>query len=155
MPKYYETALVIDPRLEEEGISKRVQLYTDLLKENGAFELRFDRRGMRKLAYDIKGKDGDWRTQGHYTFIMYQAPPEAIAPVESRLRLDEDLLRYMTIRHDKLPPTAAAPEEARAEAAGATDAEVATSEPETVEAPAEQAAAEPAAPEPDSENEEE
>ncbi len=109
MPRYYETTFLIDPQLEEPEISKRLQLYVDILKEAGAFEFRVDRRGTRKLAYDIKGKEGDWRTQGDYAFVMYQGPGTCIEAVEARLRLDEDVLRFMTIRHDKLPPTAFEP----------------------------------------------
>ncbi len=102
---WYETALVLDPRLEEDGINKRVQRYTDVLTENGATDLRIDRRGMRKLAYNIKGKDGEWRTQADYTFVLYQAPPTTSKEVERQLRLDEDVLRYLTVRYEKLPPT--------------------------------------------------
>ena len=58
---WYETALVLDPQLEEEGLNERVQRYVDMLTENGAQDLRVDRRGVRKLAYDIKGKDNEWR----------------------------------------------------------------------------------------------
>ncbi len=102
---WYETALVLDPHLEEEGISTKVQQYVDLLTSNGAEDMQMDRRGMRKLAYDIKGKDGDWRTQADYTFILYEAPPSIVRTVEDQLRLDEDVLRFLTIRHDTLPPS--------------------------------------------------
>jgi len=118
---YYETALVLDPHLEEEGTAQRIQRYVDLLTEKGARDLREDRRGMRKLAYNIKGKDGEWRTQADYTFLLYTAPPECISEVEAELRLDEDVLRYMTIRHDKELPAIAAPEESEDAAEATTE----------------------------------
>lgn len=102
---WYETAFVLDSRLEEKGIDDKVERYTKLLTDNGATELRIDRRGMRKLAYEIKGKDGEWRTQADYTFVLYQAPPNTSREVERELRLDEDVLRYLTVRYDKLPPS--------------------------------------------------
>ena len=102
---WYETALVLDPHLEEEGISTKVQQYVDLLTSNGAEDMQMDRRGMRKLAYDIKGKDGEWRTQADYTFILYEAPPSIVRTVEEQLRLDEDVLRFLTVRHETLPPS--------------------------------------------------
>ena len=99
----YETALVLDPALEEEGLNERVQRYVDLLTEHGAQEINQDRRGTRKLAYTIKGKDGEWRTQADYTYFVYDAPPAAVRPVEDQLRLDEDVLRYMTVRYEAEP----------------------------------------------------
>ncbi len=106
---WYETALVLDPLLEEEGLNERVQRYVDMLTENGAQDLRVDRRGVRKLAYNIKGKDNEWRTQADYTFVLYDAPTSVVKPVEEQLRLDEEVLRFLTVRHDALPPNAIDP----------------------------------------------
>ena len=106
---WYETTLVLDPLLEEEGLNERVQRYVDMLTENGAQDLRVDRRGVRKLAYNIKGKDNEWRTQADYTFVLYDAPTSVVKPVEEQLRLDEEVLRFLTVRHDALPPNAIDP----------------------------------------------
>jgi len=116
---YYELALVLDPQLEEEALTKRVQRYVDLLTQRGATDIRLDRRGLRKLAYNIKGKDGAWRTQADYSFIVYQGPGTIVAPVEADLRLDEDVIRYMTVRYDQVPPVGGEVEQAVAAVARA------------------------------------
>ncbi len=95
---YYETTLVVDTVLEESAIKEKVQHYVTELIGHGAKILEVDHRGVRKLAYDIKGKDGTWRNQADYTFIHYDAPGNAITPVEALLKLDEDILRFMTVR---------------------------------------------------------
>ena len=111
----YETALVLDPALEEEGLNERVQRYVDLLTEQGAQDIQQDRRGIRKLAYDIKGKDGEWRSQADYTFFVYDAPPSLVRPVEDLLRLDEDVLRYLTVRYEEAPVVEEEPREEKSD----------------------------------------
>jgi small subunit ribosomal protein S6 len=100
----YETTLVIDSLLEESALTARVQKYVDLVTQAGAVDLQVDRRGIRKLAYNIKGKDGQWRTQADYSFVFYEAPGTAVNTLETQLRLDEDILRTMTVRYDRMPP---------------------------------------------------
>lgn len=100
----YETTLVIDSLLEEKAIAEKVQKYVDLVTQAGAVDMQVDKRGVRKLAYDIKGKDGQLRTQADYTFLFYEAPGTAIKVLETQLLLDEDLLRTMTVRYDRMPP---------------------------------------------------
>lgn len=102
----YETTVVINSTLEESVIDERIQKIADLLTQSGAKDIRPDRRGVRRLAYSIRGKDGQWRTQADYTFLFYEAPGTAVRTLESQLRIDEDVLRYMTVRYDHEPPAA-------------------------------------------------
>ena len=95
---YYETTLVVDSMLDEPALKAKVQHYLDEFVDHGAEILHLDHRGVRKLAYDIKGKDGAWRSQADYTFIHYIAPGTAVSPVEALMKLDEDVLRFMTVR---------------------------------------------------------
>jgi small subunit ribosomal protein S6 len=110
----YELSLVIDSQLEEKAISELRARYIALLEENGATIINIDHRGIRKLAYDIQGKDRAWRNQADYTFIQFEAPPTVVVPVEELLRLDEDVLRYMTIRPRHTPMAMPSPEEQQA-----------------------------------------
>jgi small subunit ribosomal protein S6 len=110
----YELSLVIDSQLEEKAISELRSRYIVLLEENGATIINIDHRGIRKLAYDIQGKDRAWRNQADYTFIQFEAPPTVVVPVEELLRLDEDVLRFMTIRPRHTPMAMPSPEEQQA-----------------------------------------
>jgi len=101
----YETTVVIDSTLEESAITEKLQRFVELLTQAGATEMKQNRKGVRKLAYTIKGKDGQWRVQADYTFIFYEAPGSAVKAIESQLRIDEDVLRYMTVRYDHEPPS--------------------------------------------------
>ena len=121
----YETTLVIDSTLEESVVAEKVQKTVELLTASGATDIRPDRRGVRRLAYDIKGKDGQMRPQADYTFLFYRAPGSAVGTLEAQLRLDEDVLRYMTVRYDYEPSAAQEGAETRkaAEADGDRDSE--------------------------------
>ncbi len=51
--------------------------------------------GMRKLAYPINKSE-----RGYYHVIYYKIAPAAISEIERRFRINEDLLRFMTIKYD-------------------------------------------------------
>ena len=54
--------------------------------------------GLRNLAYKIRKN-----RKGHYTMFHIEAPASAIEELERNMRLNEDILRYLTIKIDKLP----------------------------------------------------
>jgi small subunit ribosomal protein S6 len=91
MPKDYEMTLIVDTQLAEGNVDESVTRYETLVGENGSL-LKTDRLGTRKLAYEI-GK----RPQGDYSFIQFQAEPEAIAEIDRACRLDAAILRYLII----------------------------------------------------------
>jgi small subunit ribosomal protein S6 len=51
--------------------------------------------GMRKLAYPINKNE-----RGYYHVIYYSIAPSSIAEIERRFRINEDLLRFVTIKYD-------------------------------------------------------
>ena len=54
--------------------------------------------GLRNLAYKIRKN-----RKGHYTMFHIEAPASAIEELERNMRLNEDVLRYLTVKIDKLP----------------------------------------------------
>ena len=54
--------------------------------------------GLRNLAYKIRKN-----RKGHYTMFHIEAPGSAIEELERNMRLNEDILRYLTVKIDKLP----------------------------------------------------
>jgi small subunit ribosomal protein S6 len=96
--KLYETGLIFDPTLEEAGFDEQIKKVTDIIESNSGKIENIDRWGIRKLAYLIKKK-----SQGFYTFIYYNSPPEVPQLLEKMLRINENCLRFMTIVPDYLP----------------------------------------------------
>ena len=54
--------------------------------------------GLRNLAYKIRKN-----RKGHYTMFHIEAPSSTIEELERNMRLNEDILRYLTVKIDTLP----------------------------------------------------
>ena len=89
----YETTFVLRPSLSEEEINSVIERTTTILTGSDGKIIELDRWGMKKLAYQIKKE-----SQGFYVFSDYCSTPEAVAEMERRFRLDDAVLRYMTIK---------------------------------------------------------
>ena len=68
-----------------------------MIKENGGDVTKVENWGLRTLAYRIKKN-----RKGHYVLMNIDAPPAAVAEMERNERINEDVLRLMTIRVDEL-----------------------------------------------------
>ena len=105
--KLYETTYIIDAQLEDAAIEERVQRITDFLSSHAQEVIKIDRWGERRLAYEIKK-----RQQGYYVFTQYRADKVVVNDLEQMLRLDEGILRYLTVISRPLPEEEPIEEEA-------------------------------------------
>ena len=88
----YELGVIVRADLQEDGQRAEMDRITGLLDRFGATIDKVDEWGRRKLAYPIEKQ-----MEGVYTFIYYTAPSTTPREVESRLRLMENVLRFMTV----------------------------------------------------------
>ena len=88
----YELGIIIRADLDEETQQAEMDRVKGLLDRFGATIEKEDKWGRRKLAYPIAKQ-----AEGVYTFITYTAPSTTPREVESRLRLMENVLRFLTI----------------------------------------------------------
>ncbi|PLY06724.1 MAG: 30S ribosomal protein S6 [Desulfuromonas sp.] len=103
----YESIFIVHPEVVGEELTALVDKFQGVLTEQGAEIHLLDNWGVRKLAYPIKKAE-----RGCYVQILFQADPEIIAEYERRLRLDEKILRFLSVRIDgDFPVPAAAREE--------------------------------------------
>ena len=92
----YELALVFAPGLDEEGFRNAMEKVKELLERFGASILKIDEWGKRRLAYEINKIN-----EGYYVFINFESEAGAPADIENRLRISEDIIRYLIIRIDE------------------------------------------------------
>ena len=92
----YETVFILTPVLSEEQMKEAVKKYEDQLTSRGAEIVHEENWGMRKLAYPIQKK-----STGFYQLIEYKAEGTVIADVETELKRDERVLRFLTVKLDK------------------------------------------------------
>jgi len=124
----YELMYILDPRVSDEEETSIQTDVKNLLTANGGEVVREEAWGRRKLAYEI-----DKLKEGKYTLLYLAGAPEElnIREVELRMRQNDNVLRYLTVRTDEdykragMPlPTEAPPESetAAAEGEGAAEA---------------------------------
>ncbi len=94
----YETVFIARQDISAKAAEDLAKAFTKIVNDNGGEVKKTESWGLRSLAYRIKKNK-----KGHYTLIHSSAPPAAIAEMERNMRLNEDVLRYMTVTIDKLP----------------------------------------------------
>ena len=92
----YETVFILTPVLSDDQMKEAVKKYEDYLTGAGAEIVHEENWGMRKLAYPIQKK-----STGFYQLIEYKAEGNVIADVETELKRDERVLRFLTVKLDK------------------------------------------------------
>lgn len=95
MSNYYEFTYIVNAVLEEDAYKAVVEKYTQLFKDNGAEYDEIDEWGLRQFAYEI-----DKKNSGYYVNTYFTAPAEAIGAVERVMRIDDDIVRYLTLKYD-------------------------------------------------------
>lgn len=88
----YETVIIFDSSLDEEKISSKVQDVERRVREAGGEVQSINRWGKRKLAYPIQKKEN-----GFYVLLQYTTAGSQIAEIDRILRLDDAVLRHMTV----------------------------------------------------------
>ncbi len=91
----YENLVIVKPTLTAEEIQASIKAIEEVITSNGGEIATTDSMGMRKLAYPI-----DKNERGFYHVIYYTVAPSAISEIERRFRLNEELLRFVTIKYD-------------------------------------------------------
>jgi small subunit ribosomal protein S6 len=107
----YELVIVIDPRLTDDEVVTLTEDYKRMITGGGAEVTKEESWGKRKLAYPIQKL-----TEGRYVLLTVRTNGKSPLPeVEHRLRQNDKVLRYLTVRTDldRVPP----PKPAAAEAA--------------------------------------
>ena len=88
----YELTLIVNVQAPDGAVDDLVARFDRLVSEGGGRSVEVDRRGARKLAYDI-GR----HNRGDYTFIRFEASPEVLPEIDRVLKLDESVLRHMVV----------------------------------------------------------
>jgi len=116
--RMYETIIIVQPDLgdvELKALSAKIQDVISTMK--GEYQ-RLEDWGVRKLAYPINKV-----TRGRYYYLRFDGDAPLIAELERRLRLDDKVVRYQSVKIEKDTGAAAAAAKAAAEAEAAVETE--------------------------------
>jgi|Deesub1362B_J571_1020462.scaffolds.fasta_scaffold01146_8 small subunit ribosomal protein S6 len=92
----YETIFVMDPQLDQSKIDEFVDKIVEMITSSGGEIIKRDYWGKRRLAYEIRK-----RQYGFYIYILYRSDGKIIEPMEREFRLNENILRFMTVKLSK------------------------------------------------------
>lgn len=127
----YEVMYIINPETAADKIEKLNAAVGKLIEKEGGEVVRMDDIGLRNLAYPIEKKN-----EGHYVLFEINGTGQEIAELERRMRVNDMIMRYITVRVDE-DRKKADKVRAKREARQIKRASYRQNAPETTEAPAE------------------
>ncbi|MCE5242781.1 MAG: 30S ribosomal protein S6 [Syntrophobacteraceae bacterium] len=91
----YETFFIVDPDLSDEVNAAVDEKIKGVVGSNGGAVISYLPWGKKKLAYPVKK-----RSRGLYVLMEYSGGPELVAELERNMRLDERVLKFITVKLD-------------------------------------------------------
>jgi len=88
----YESVVIINPEVDEEGVKALENTFTDMINKNGKVS-KVDELGKKKLAYEVKKC-----TEGNYVVFNFEATPALIAELERNYRITDEIIKFMVIK---------------------------------------------------------
>jgi len=100
--RHYENLVVIKATLTNEEIESQVEALKQTIVDNGGEIVAVNNMGIKKLAYEVQKQK-----RGYYTNIFYKIAPNAIKEIERLERLNEDVIKFITVKYDNKREVAA------------------------------------------------
>lgn len=94
---YYESVFIARQDIATNQVETLTTTFADIVKANGGTVTKTEQWGLRNLAYKIKKNK-----KGHYVMFNLDAPPAAVKEMERNMGLNEDVLRFQTVRVEAL-----------------------------------------------------
>ncbi len=94
----YETVIIIGPDVEEEGVERIANDVQELISSSGGVVTKVDNWGKKRLAYEVQGN-----RDGIYLLVNFEAEPDLIQRLARYYGLDEQVIKYITVRAEDLP----------------------------------------------------
>ena len=91
----YELAVVVSAKIEDDARTETIEKVKALVERFGGQITEVDEWGKRRLAYEIQKMK-----EGYYYFVRFEADSTVPAEIESRLRIMDNVLRFLCVRQE-------------------------------------------------------
>ena len=91
----YELALVVNAKIEDEARVATVEKVKGIIEKFGGTITNVDEWGKKKLAYEVQKMK-----EAFYYFIQFDAEATAPAEIESRVRILDNVIRYLIVKQE-------------------------------------------------------
>jgi small subunit ribosomal protein S6 len=95
-PRVYEIMFIIDPDVVEDEVTRLSESFQQIITDQGGTITKSENMGRRQLAYEINHK-----REGNYVLLEIEGTGGEIAELERRMRVNDQVVRYMTVRVDE------------------------------------------------------
>lgn len=94
---FYENVFIARQDLTPNKVTELADKFAAIIEQNGGKVTKREDWGLRTLAYKIQKN-----RKGYYTLFNIDAPAAAVVEMERLMRIDENLLRFLTVKVDEL-----------------------------------------------------
>ncbi len=92
----YELAVVVSAKLEDDERNATIERVKEIITKHGGTITNVDEWGKKRLAYEIQKM-----REAFYYFIQFDGEPTVPGEIESRVRLMENVVRYLCVKQDE------------------------------------------------------
>lgn len=92
----YELAVVVSAKLEDDDRAATVEKVKNMITRHGGTITNVDEWGKKRLAYEVRKMK-----EAFYYFIQFDGEADVPAEIEFRIRLNENVVRYLCVRQDE------------------------------------------------------
>ena len=92
----YELAVVVSAKLEDDERAATVEKVKNMIAKHGGTITNVDEWGKKRLAYEVQKMK-----EAFYYFIRFDAESTAPIEIESRIRIMDNVIRYLIVRQDE------------------------------------------------------
>ena len=96
MSRLYEVMFIVRPDVVEEDIDKLIAGFSSTVTSGGGVVKSVEKMGRRKLAYTVRKC-----AEGHYVLLTLEANGAVVLELERRLRVSEQVIKFLTVRMDE------------------------------------------------------
>lgn len=94
--RQYEVVFIVDPTAEDDEVTRLTDNLKQIATDQGGTVTKTESMGRRKLAYEILHK-----TEGSFVLLEIEGSGREIAELERRMRVNDRIIRYITVRVDE------------------------------------------------------
>ena len=94
---YYESVFIARQDIPATQVEALTTSFSEIVTKHGGKVTKTEQWGLRSLAYRIRKNK-----KGHYVLLNLDAPADAVNEMERNMRLNEDVLRFMTVKVEAL-----------------------------------------------------
>jgi small subunit ribosomal protein S6 len=94
--RQYEVVFIVDPTADDDEVTRLTDGFKQIITDQGGTITKSESMGRRQLAYEILHK-----TEGSFMLLEIEGSGHEIAELERRMRVNDRIIRYITVRVDE------------------------------------------------------